>query len=652
MIRFISNLRLSRKFLVLGGVAITVCGFLLALHVNTAYQQISRIDTELSGLGPSQDLLNLMRLAQQHRAASSLALNARGDASAEQKRTALQGQADQIARRIDAFVRGPGGSERLREDYARLNGHWQALAADIAAKRISSDESVARHIALIAQALELHDRILDHFGLTLESVPANYFAITASLVNLPRLTEFMGQMRVYGVVALTRQDASPADRTRLASLASRTEAGLHDMRIVYGKAFDAAPGLRAALDQDLGLVGDRIKSTLALAEREIVDAQRLAYPASQYLQTLTATIDATYALADKAAGQVQAQLQAERSDILISQAALLGGCLLLVLLGIVLGIIVVRAITLPVEAAQSVANRIAAGDLTGRIPTGGKDEIGALLNAMRTMNENLSGIVAQVRSGADAIAISSQQIAAGNTDLSSRTEQQAASLEETAASMEELASTVKQNADNARQANRLAATASAVAVRGGAAVADVVGTMQAISASSDKIAEIVSVIDGIAFQTNILALNAAVEAARAGELGKGFAVVAGEVRTLAQRSAVAAREIKALIESSVEKVNMGAQQVEQTGITMREIVASVQRVTDIMGEISAASEEQAGGIDQINHAVAQMDEVTQHNAALVEQAAAASNAQQEQAHQLVGAVSAFRTGAAPAALAA
>ena len=254
-----------------------------------------------------------------------------------------------------------------------------------------------------------------------------------------------------------------------------------------------------------------------------------------------------------------------------------------------------RTVLRPLHQAGDHFDKIASGDFTGRIEVRSTNEIGQLFGAIKRMQESLTRTVAMVRRGVDEINVGSREISAGNTDLSSRTEQQAASLEETAASMEQLASTVKQNADNARQANQLAASASDVAERGGSAVAEVVSTMQGISASSRKISEIVSVIDGIAFQTNILALNAAVEAARAGEQGKGFAVVAGEVRSLAQRSAQAAKEIKGLIEDSVTKVGAGSQQVERAGATMQEIVASVKRVTDIMGEISAASEEQSSG---------------------------------------------------------
>ncbi|MDC8758215.1 methyl-accepting chemotaxis protein [Janthinobacterium fluminis] len=297
------------------------------------------------------------------------------------------------------------------------------------------------------------------------------------------------------------------------------------------------------------------------------------------------------------------------------------------------------------DYAAEVAGRIAGGDLTVAIRTRDGDT-GSLMYAMRAMRDSLAGIVGQVHASTSTIATASHQIASGNLDLSSRTEQQASSLEETASSLEQLTSTVKQNADNARQANGLAQSASDVAVKGGAVVARVVDTMGAINSSSIKIVDIIGVIDGIAFQTNILALNAAVEAARAGEQGRGFAVVASEVRNLAQRSAAAAKEIKILIDDSVQQVDSGAKLVDQAGATMDEIVASVKRVTDIMSEISCASAEQTSGIEQINQAVIQMDNVTQQNAALVEEAAAAAAALQEQTADLAQVVSVFRLSAA------
>jgi methyl-accepting chemotaxis protein-1 (serine sensor receptor) len=307
-----------------------------------------------------------------------------------------------------------------------------------------------------------------------------------------------------------------------------------------------------------------------------------------------------------------------------------------------LGWLLVRAIVRPLEEAVNIAGAVAQGDLTQRIEVRANDETGRLMGALRDMNDSLVEIVTRVRAGTDTISTASSEIADGNLDLSSRTEQQAGSLEETASSMEELTATVKQNADNARQANVLAGSASQIAGKGGDVVAQVVETMGDINASAGKIVDIIAVIDGIAFQTNILALNAAVEAARAGEQGRGFAVVAGEVRNLAQRSAAAAKEIKSLIDDSVGKVHHGSLLVDQAGATMKEIVSSVSRVTDIMAEISAASQEQTAGISQVNEAIVQMDQATQQNAALVEQASAAAQSLQHEAATLARTVGAFR----------
>ena len=350
-------------------------------------------------------------------------------------------------------------------------------------------------------------------------------------------------------------------------------------------------------------------------------------------------IDKLVALQQAAADDVlRASISADRELKLLLYA--LGAVALA--LGGWLAWMTTRSITSPLQQAVQVARRVAAGDLTSRIDDRGKDEIGQLFAALRQMNDSLLQTVSQVGIGTDAIATASAQIAAGNLDLSSRTEEQASSLEETAASMEELTSTVRNNLDNARQASQLALSASEIATKGGTVVNDVVSTMDGINASARKIVDIISVIDGIAFQTNILALNAAVEAARAGEQGRGFAVVASEVRNLAQRSAAAAKEIKSLIGDSVEKVEIGSNLVDEAGATMIGIVDSIKRVTDIMAEIMSASEEQCTGIEQVNQAIGQMDEVTQQNASLVEEAAAASDSMQQQAKQLAQVVSIFR----------
>ncbi len=322
----------------------------------------------------------------------------------------------------------------------------------------------------------------------------------------------------------------------------------------------------------------------------------------------------------------------------------LGLLVVALLIGVVVAVSITRSITRPLREAVQFADAIAHGDLTRRMAVSRQDEFGSLLRALMEMQNGLLRVIGQIREASDGISQASSEIASGNLDLSGRTEQAASNLEETAASMEELTSTVRQSADSARQANQLASSAAGVAQKGGAVVGQVVQTMDDITQSSQRISDIISVIDGIAFQTNILALNAAVEAARAGEQGRGFAVVAGEVRTLAQRSAQAAKEIKDLINASVERVQDGSRLVQDAGSTMNEIVSSVQRVTDIIGEISAAAAEQSEGIEQVNVAVSQLDQMTQQNAALVEQSSAASESLRDQAGRLSQAIAAFRTG--------
>ncbi|WP_334188373.1 methyl-accepting chemotaxis protein [Noviherbaspirillum sp.] len=371
--------------------------------------------------------------------------------------------------------------------------------------------------------------------------------------------------------------------------------------------------------------GDVIPVLLA----NVVPTQRM------WLEAMEETVKRQEALAQ----QTSADADSAYANALLLTLALAGAALLV---GVLIAFFVTRSITSPLRSAVGVARRVADGDLTTQVDVQSTDETGQLMQALKDMNESLVRIVGEVRNGTDTITHASSEIAAGNMNLSVRTEEQASSLQTTASSMEELTSTVKHNAENASQANKLAATASEVAIKGGAVVSQVVDTMGSINDSAKKIVDIIGVIDGIAFQTNILALNAAVEAARAGEQGRGFAVVAAEVRNLAQRSAAAAKEIKALIGDSVEKVEAGAKLVDQAGATMDEVVASVRRVTDIISEIAAASHEQTSGIEQINQAITQMDNVTQQNAALVEEAAAAAGSMQEQAGNLSQVVSVFK----------
>jgi len=398
-----------------------------------------------------------------------------------------------------------------------------------------------------------------------------------------------------------------------------------------------------------GMARDTITKDKAegkMEEASQILAGEYTVAAKGYVDLLQQLLDLQRASIDHAAADIQVLYVQSRNLLVVFGATLF-------VVGWLFAWRLALSITRPLHAAVGLAEKVAAGDLSSQITASGKDETGKLLLALSTMNDNLSHIVGQVRSGTGAIACVSSQIASGNLDLSTRTEQQANSLEETAAVMEELTETVRQNADNAHQASQLALSALQVAAQGGSVVGQVIATMNAINDASKKIVDIIDVIDGIAFQTNILALNAEIEAARAGEQGRSFSVVASEVRILALRSASAAQEIKLLIEDSVEKVGSGSSLVKQAGATMDEVVASVKRVTDIVGEISSASQEQSVGIEEVNRSITRMDEVTQQNAALVEEAAAAAQSMRNQAASLNETVGIFcltRRSAAPVLL--
>ena len=395
---------------------------------------------------------------------------------------------------------------------------------------------------------------------------------------------------------------------------------LSERRNAYGSARDAT--VKLLLDGQADLAGKYL-------------LKELRGPQDAFFESIDAMADFQEMLMNKSGQQAEADgAFAVRMTVALSAFAAVAAALI--------GWLITRSITVPVDHAVALAQTVAGGDLSSSIEVQSKDEIGSLMQALKDMNQSLNNIVGQVRVSSDEIATATGEVATGNMDLSSRTEQQASALEETASSMEELTSTVKQNSDNARQANQLAVSAVEVARQGGVVVDEVVTTMGQINESATKISDIIGVIDGIAFQTNILALNAAVEAARAGEQGRGFAVVASEVRNLAQRSAGAAKEIKTLINDSVGRVEAGNKLVAKAGTTMTEVVASIQRVTDIMGEITTASHEQEVGIEQINQAVTEMDTVTQQNAALVEEAAAATGALEQQAAHLAEVVSVFK----------
>ncbi len=411
------------------------------------------------------------------------------------------------------------------------------------------------------------------------------------------------------------------------------------------KAHSGDAALAALVAKQKALLAD-VTGIIEPIAQQLTDAKMDATAALAYAAQANAPLDALQANLSSILKSQKDGLAAIRGEIATS--SMIASTARLVLVGLTLAIflplmwVTLRSICGPLDQAVAVATRIASGNLSGRVSTEGQDEPARLMKALADMQQSLRNLVGQVRESSESIEVASSEVASGNTDLSQRTELAASHLQRTASSMEDLTTTVRQSADSAHTANQLASSAAEVAARGGSVVAQVVSTMNDINTSSKKIADIIGVIDGIAFQTNILALNAAVEAARAGEQGRGFAVVAGEVRNLAQRSAEAAKEIKALIGASVDRVESGSRLVHDAGTTMTEIVASVQRVTDIIGEISAASSEQSQGIGEVKVAIGEVDQMTQQNAALVEESAAAAESLKEQAIKLAAVVSTFK----------
>ncbi len=481
---------------------------------------------------------------------------------------------------------------------------------------------------------------------TVMSSAENIYAVQLKpLMTLTKVRGMVYQMRAQTITALLT--TSPADREEALSKVRDLNKQVDESRELFAKTI-RAEAVQKSYDQFTAVYDDyrsyrdrTVFGFLAAGE----SAKALAAMKGDGTTKFKASVDAINALIDVKMGVAEKQYDLAVDTFASSKVTLTGIIAGGVSLGLLIGFLIARVIAAGLKQVADVAREAATGNLTNRTTLATRDELGQLGQAVNAMLDSLVRIVASVREGTDSITAASTQISTGVQDLSQRTSEQASALEETSASMEEMTSTVKQNADNAKQANQLGNTACEVAERGGAVVTKAVASMEEINKSSKKIADIITVIDEIAFQTNLLALNAAVEAARAGEHGRGFAVVAAEVRNLAQRSAGSAKEIKGLINESVQKVTDGSELVNQSGKTLEEIVTSVKRVTDILAEISAASQEQAQGIDQVNKAIMQMDETTQQNAALVEQSAAASEGMQQQANHLQGLVSVFKVNA-------
>ena len=634
------RLNLSHKFLVLGLIALVMVALPTGLYFNRTMSDIGAVQREVAGSASLVALNKVIQLTQTHRGMSAGMLN--GNEALAGRRPALRDSLVKAMDAAEAEFKQAQVSPRIQSHWSELRQRWVTLEQSVAQRQLKPAESTQIHTQLIAGDLLLSEELLDEYGLSLDPDSDTYMLIQAALVNMPLLAENLGVMRAQGAGFLTVGSLAPEGRASLQALQKRVRELQGDMFRNLKKATDANPVMKAALQSQADSHQAAVTKTLAVAEQGLINAPELKLPATEYFDEFTRTIDGLYAFNSLAMSTMIETMQSHVSAMHRAELTVLGLLLFGLASALALATVFVRSITGPVAEAVTVARAVADGNLRIEVPIRGTNELGQLMQALDTMRQHLAQVVGDVLQGSESLATASAEIAQGNNDLSARTEQQASALEQTAASMEQLGATVKQNADNARQANQLALNASTVAVQGGEVVGQVVQTMKGINEASRKISDIIQVIDGIAFQTNILALNAAVEAARAGEQGRGFAVVASEVRSLAGRSAEAAKEIKTLISASVQRVEQGTALVDQAGSTMTEVVGAIRRVTDIMGEISAASNEQSLGVSQVGEAVTQMDQVTQQNAALVEEMAAAADSLRSQAGQLVQTVAVFQ----------
>jgi methyl-accepting chemotaxis protein len=647
MMRFLDRLDVAKRFVLLGVIGLVLCVIPATLHVRSAWQVMHTSSLEAQGIAPAKSLLKVIQLTQQHRGLTAMVL--RGQAAQEAPRAAKQQEVDRAVEAATALAEQRDPTSVYRTAWTRNAKDWVTLRERVSARNLEPADSFAAHTRLVADLLLTMEESADEFGLSLDPELDSYKLMLATNFTLPALSEELGKMRAIGAGMLAAKAAGAAEQTEIAAITVRAQELITRMM----RDFDKASGHNAQMKEKLAApmrnAVDGAQASLQLAREQLLVKQASSYASADYFAHVTKAIDRLIEVNEQGmtylAATLEARVAAQRREL----AAMILLMLAMIGIGAWVAVAAARSITRQLggepAAVMEMAAAIARGDLTATlsVPRGSENSI---VGTMARMRASLAETVGVVRNASEAIATGSSQIAGGSIDLSQRTEEQASNLQETAASMEQLNSTVKNSADSAQQAAQLARAASHVAARGGEVVSQVVSTMGEIQGSSQRIADIIGTIDGIAFQTNILALNAAVEAARAGEQGRGFAVVAGEVRSLAQRAADAAKEIKGLITNSVDKVGAGTRLVDEAGRTMGELVQQVRRVSDLISEISAATQEQTSGIDQVNTAVTQLDQVTQQNAALVEQSTAAAESLKEQAKQLVQSVSVFRLHAA------
>jgi methyl-accepting chemotaxis protein len=641
-IGLMARLRFRSKFALCGGITAVLLLCLGAIQVDRLNDRLRMIDSERSAVALVGTLLEWSRGLAAHRLI--VVTTAPDDASVRERLQKHGAALDQVLARIEQQVAAAGPMYDMAGETRGLRRGWLDLQKKLAALPVDR-EFAARGFALHAAEAARLDAYLRDLGnksrLALDP-DLDLFSLGFPLANhAPGVADLLVRVDAYATLNLAAADLTPRDKMVHEVSLARLDDTMAALERMLNQSFDAAP----AAQERLGPGFEKLKATgrdmQTFVRGNFIEPSGIQVTLQQLREESTPAMAAAWAFVEAHRSTLDELLAQRARSAALTRNGLAALLLLSLLLSLYLFVGMYYALERGIHQAAEAAQALARGEL-GRMPQpASRDELGELLAELRRADDALAAMVTQVRGAASSLLEGTEEIATGNADLSHRTEEQAGTLERTAASVQELTGTVRQNAEHARHANGLAQAASGVASRGGSVVGEVVETMGSINASARRIVDIIGVIDGIAFQTNILALNAAVEAARAGAQGRGFAVVAAEVRMLAQRSADAAREIKALIADSVGRVDAGTQLVSRAGETMKEVVAGIQQVTALVGEIAAASGEQTQGIEQVNTALARMDQATQQNAALVEQASAAAQSMREQAHRLAHAVGEF-----------
>jgi len=636
---WIHHLPIGRKFLVLSLVALVMVAAPTLSVISTSWGLYRALEDERAGLPPVRLLLKMVRLTQEHRGLSNAVLN--GEASKSADRQARQQAIDQVFAEVEQrYTALP--REGLQPELKAMRASWQDVASRVSQAGIAPPDSLKAHTALVNRMLHFLEDETGASGMALDADMACYYLITAAFRDLPRLSEKMGLARARGTGMLVERSTDPDERSTLSTLVDASRTHFDDLERSLAKARAANPSVERVLagPVEKAVAAHSRMQALALSVAKGADTHEMSGP--QYFDATTQAILPQFALSDAVVEELDVLLtqraDAQRSEIIATLLVVL----LMSGLGGMLAVAITRNTAQGMQNVVDAAEALSRGDLTLRASSSQRDEIGQVQRAISRAVAQLRDTMGGIRAASESVATASSQIEQGNLDLSSRTETQASSLQETASSMEEMSATVRHNADTALEANRLSSQVAGGAAESGRNFAQVRQKMEAIKQTSARIADINAVIDGIAFQTNILALNAAVEAARAEEQGRGFAVVAAEVRSLAQRSAQAAREIKTLIADSVAQVDEGYDLAEATARSIDEVIVQVQRVSQLMGEVASGSSEQSQGIAQVNQAVTLLDQATQQNAALVEESSAAASSLRDQAERLQAAVGTFR----------